>query len=79
MEVTQNLPAYFAGRLYDALWGRGILSKDDSSLRRILISRAERDLGSIAQEYRKRYGNSLRDDIEVSVLSVCGGTRFRRF
>ena len=65
MEVTKNLPAYFAGRLYDALWGSGVISKDDSVLRRIIISRAERDLGSIAQEYYLRYGSTLKDDIEV--------------
>ncbi|XP_043203288.1 uncharacterized protein LOC122371205 [Amphibalanus amphitrite] len=69
VEVTRNLPAYFAGRLYDALWGRGVISKDDSSLRRIIISRAERDLGSIAQEYQRRYGNSLKDDIETKSTS----------
>ncbi|XP_037073684.1 uncharacterized protein LOC119094880 [Pollicipes pollicipes] len=64
VEVTRNLPRYFAGRLHHALWGHGPLSKDDTSLRRILISRAERDLGTIAQEYQLKYGRTLIDDIE---------------
>jgi len=63
VEVTKNVPRYFAKRLRSAL-GYGILNKDDTSLRRILISRAEIDLGTIAQEYLQLYGTSLKEAIE---------------
>ncbi|XP_037093941.1 annexin A3-like [Pollicipes pollicipes] len=80
VEVTRNLPRYFALRLHDALWGRGPLSKDDSSLIRIVVSRAEIDLATIAEEYRLKYGRALVDDIELkstgdyeeALVSLCG-------
>lgn len=68
VEVTRNLPRFFAIRLHDALWGRGLLTKDDSSLMRIIVSRAEIDLGTIIQEYKAKYGRELTSDIEASEL-----------
>jgi len=65
VEVTRNLPRFLALRLHDALWGRGPLSKDDSSLIRLIVSRAEIDLGTISEEYFTLYGRKLIDDVQL--------------
>ncbi|KAF0307145.1 Annexin A3 [Amphibalanus amphitrite] len=65
VEVTRNLPRFLALRLHDALWGRGPLSKDDSSLIRLIVSRAEIDLGTISEEYYTLYDRKLIDDVQL--------------
>jgi len=48
--------AFFAGRLYEAMKGRGT---DDDALVRILISRSEIDLAKIASKYEALYKKTL--------------------
>ncbi|XP_056401679.1 annexin A9 isoform X2 [Hyla sarda] len=59
--VIKNTPLYFADRLYNAMKGLGT---DDSTLRRILVSRSEVDLLSIRVAYRRKYGKSLYSSIQ---------------
>ncbi|KAF0306327.1 Annexin A11 [Amphibalanus amphitrite] len=58
--VAQNRPAFFAGRLKKAMKGPGTNDKD---LIRLLISRAEIDLGNIKDEYLKMFGTPLEKDV----------------
>lgn len=84
VEVTRSLPHYFALRIHDALWHHGLIGvfgKDDSSLIRLVVSRAEIDLGSIVREYEAKYGRKLVDDIKLkstgdyqdALVALCGG------
>ncbi|XP_037074136.1 annexin A4-like [Pollicipes pollicipes] len=58
--VAQNRPAFFAGRLNRSMKGPGTNDKD---LIRLLVSRAEIDLGNIKDEYLKMFGKPLEKDI----------------
>jgi len=59
--VAQNRAAFFAGRLNKAMRGPGTNDKD---LMRLLISRAEIDLGNIKEEYAKMFGKPLEQDVK---------------
>ncbi|XP_055333553.1 annexin A6-like [Paramacrobiotus metropolitanus] len=56
VKVAQNRPAYFAERLHVAMKGIG---NDAKTVIRIIVSRAEKDLGNIKREYQRMYGKSL--------------------
>ncbi|OQV25455.1 Annexin A3 [Hypsibius exemplaris] len=51
VRVSKNRPAYFANRLHQHL--------DGKTCTRIIVSRSEKDLGSIRKEYARLYGKSL--------------------
>lgn len=54
VDCVQNKPAFFAKRLHNAG-----LETDYDVMIRIIIGRAETDLGSIKEEYQKIYGVPL--------------------
>lgn len=58
--VAQNRPGFFAARLKRAMKGPGTNDKD---LIRLLVSRAEIDLGNIKDEYVKMFETPLEKDI----------------
>lgn len=58
--------AFFAGRLYEAMKGRGT---DDDALVRILISRSEIDLATIANRYEALYKKGL----TAAIAGECKG------
>ena len=62
---TQNRPAFFAQRLYEAMKGAGT---DDNTLIRIIVSRCEIDLANIKEEYQLKYEKSLSEAVKVSFL-----------
>lgn len=51
VQKSENPPAYFADRLHTHL--------DTKTASRIIVSRSEKDLGSIKKEYFKRHGQTL--------------------
>jgi len=59
--VAQNRAGFFAGRLHQSLSGPGTRDKD---LIRLVVSRAEIDLGSIKDEYLKATGEPLEKAVE---------------
>ena len=60
-QCVSDQPAYFAERLYRAMWGPGT---DDAALIRILVCRAEVDLQNVKEAYQRRYGKSLAAAVE---------------
>lgn len=62
VECVQSPPAYFAQRIHNAVAGAGT---DDQTLIRIIVGRAEIDLGTIKKEYERIYDKTLRSAIEV--------------
>ncbi|XP_063624445.1 annexin B10 isoform X5 [Cydia splendana] len=60
VECTQSAPAWFATRLRDAMQGLGT---DDRTLIRIVVSRSEIDLATIAREYERLYDKTLESEI----------------
>ncbi|XP_063536768.1 annexin B10 isoform X5 [Cydia strobilella] len=60
VECTQSAPAWFATRLRDAMQGLGT---DDRTLVRIIVSRSELDLATIAREYERLYDKTLESEI----------------
>ncbi|XP_018019737.1 annexin-B12-like [Hyalella azteca] len=54
----ENRPQFFAKCLHDAMKGK------DDALIRLIVTRAEIDLGTIKQEYQKLYGKSLESHIK---------------
>ncbi|XP_063364571.1 annexin B10 isoform X7 [Cydia amplana] len=60
VECTQSAPAWFATRLRAAMQGLGT---DDRTLVRILVSRSEIDLATIAREYERLYDKTLESEI----------------
>ncbi|XP_018014452.1 annexin-B12 [Hyalella azteca] len=60
----ENRPQFFAKCLHDAMKGAG--TKDDVLIR-LIVTRAEIDLGTIKQEYEKLYGESLESHIKSEV------------
>ncbi|KAF2352136.1 Annexin repeat, partial [Trinorchestia longiramus] len=57
----ENTPQFFAHCLHDAM--RGLGTKDDTLIR-IIVTRAEVDLGNIKHEYQRMYGRPLEKDIK---------------
>ncbi|KAJ8380706.1 hypothetical protein SKAU_G00014840 [Synaphobranchus kaupii] len=70
-------PAFFAEKLYLSMKGSGTRTK---VLTRVMVSRSEVDLQRIKDEYKKKYGKTLYQDIlddtkgdyEKILLAVCG-------
>lgn len=63
VECVQCPPAFFANRLHKAIAGMGT---DDVTLIRIIVARAEIDLGAIKQEYERIYNKTLYSAVCVS-------------
>ncbi|KPJ07054.1 Annexin-B10, partial [Papilio machaon] len=60
VECVQSAPAWFARRLRAAMQGLGT---DDTTLIRVLVSRAEVDLAAIKREYEALYDKTLESEI----------------
>ncbi|XP_072549068.1 annexin A1-like isoform X3 [Salminus brasiliensis] len=77
VKAAWNKPAYFAERLHLAMKGIGT---NCNTLTRILVSRSEKDLLKIKQEYKRMYGKTLQEailaetkgDYEKILLLLCG-------
>ncbi|XP_009299724.2 annexin A1a isoform X1 [Danio rerio] len=77
VKCVSNKPAFFAEKLNLAMKGSGYRGQ---ILTRIFVSRSEIDLANIKQEYQKKYGKSLYQDIqddtkgdyETILLALCG-------
>ncbi|XP_074647038.1 annexin-B12-like [Tubulanus polymorphus] len=65
-KVAQNRPAFFAERLYRSMKGLGT---NDTTLIRIIVTRCEKDMVQIKQEFQKMYGKSL----ESFIKDDCSG------
>ncbi|CAN8205678.1 unnamed protein product [Coccothraustes coccothraustes] len=78
VKCMRNKPAYFAERLYKSMKGLGT---DDSTLIRVMVSRAEIDMLYIRREFLAMYGKSLHSfikgdcsgDYRKVLLRLCGG------
>ncbi|XP_060676808.1 annexin A2-like [Hemiscyllium ocellatum] len=76
VQCIQNMPEYFADRLYNSMKSLGT---QDKILTRVLATRCEIDLLSIRAEYRKKYGKSLysaiqadtKGDYQCALLGLC--------
>ncbi|XP_031765989.2 annexin B10 isoform X5 [Galleria mellonella] len=66
VECVENAPAWFAQRLRKAIEGLGT---EDKTLVRIIVARAEIDLGGIKEEYERIYDKTLNSDIEQGETS----------
>uniref|UniRef100_A0A8C9VY42 Annexin n=1 Tax=Scleropages formosus TaxID=113540 RepID=A0A8C9VY42_SCLFO len=77
VKCAGNKPAFFAEQLYLSMKGSGTREK---ILTRIMVSRSELDLKKIKEEYKKKYGKTLYQDIlddtqgdyEKILLALCG-------
>lgn len=65
VEITKNRNAYFVNRLKNAMKGLGA---DDKTLIRVIVSRSERDLLPIKQEWERQFAAHLANTISVSLL-----------
>ncbi|CAM8950696.1 unnamed protein product [Rhodiola kirilowii] len=61
LQCAENPGKYFAKVLHKAMDGLGT---DDSTLTRVIVTRAEIDMQYIKGEYRKKYGKSLNDAVQ---------------
>lgn len=61
VECVENAPAWFAQRLRNAMQGAGT---DDPTLVRVIVSRAEIDLGGIKAEYERLFDKTLESDLK---------------
>ncbi|XP_077441456.1 annexin A3b [Vanacampus margaritifer] len=69
VKCVKNVPAYLAERLFESMKGLGTT---ESTLTRILVSRAEIDLLDIRAEYKKLFGYSLYSKLESEVSGSYG-------
>ncbi|VDP13953.1 unnamed protein product [Soboliphyme baturini] len=67
VKIVRNPIAYFAKQLYSAMKGPGT---NDPVLIRIIVSRSERDLLQIKEEFFNLYGKSLRSYVIVSKFMI---------
>ena len=63
MQCLRNRADYFAERLEAAMKGAGT---DDCTLIRMIVSRCEIDLGTIKNEYERRYHRTLYSAVKVT-------------
>ncbi|XP_057777675.1 annexin D5 isoform X2 [Salvia miltiorrhiza] len=66
LQCAENPGKYFAKMLHKAMKGMGT---DDSTLTRVIVTRAEIDLQYIKAEYQKKYGKSLNDAVQSETSS----------
>ncbi|PWS23271.1 hypothetical protein DKP78_13960 [Enterococcus faecium] len=77
VKCAGSRPVFFAEKLNDSMKGKGTRTK---ILTRVMVSRSEIDLAKIKQEYQKKYGKTLYQDIlddtkgdyEKILLAICG-------
>jgi len=77
VKCAGSRPAFFAEKLYLSMKGSGTRK---NILTRIMVSRSEKDLKLIKDEYKKKYGKTLYNDIlddtkadyEKILLGLCG-------
>ncbi|MBN3318910.1 ANXA1 protein, partial [Atractosteus spatula] len=77
VKCAGSKPSFFAEKLYLSMKGSGTRTK---ILTRIMVSRSEIDLKPIKEEYKKKYGKTLYQDIlddtkgdyEKILLALCG-------
>ncbi|XP_006811254.1 uncharacterized protein LOC100374557 [Saccoglossus kowalevskii] len=60
VKCLHNCPGFLAGRIHESLTSAG----DDSTLVRVVVTRSEVDLVQIKKIYKKRYGNTLEEDVQ---------------
>lgn len=65
VECVENPAAWFAGRLRAAMQGLGT---DDRTLIRIVVTRAEHDLGAVKREYERLYDKTLESEVRVRAV-----------
>jgi hypothetical protein len=63
VECVQDKPLFYAHRLQQAMDGAGT---NDNTLIRIIVSRADIDLGNIKKAYEKVFNKTLYSAINVS-------------
>ncbi|PIN05575.1 Annexin [Handroanthus impetiginosus] len=66
LQCAENPGKYFAKVLHKAMKGMGT---DDSTLTRVIVTRAEIDMQYIKAEYEKKYGKSLNDAVHSETSS----------
>lgn len=79
VKCMRNKSAYFAERLYKSM--KQGLGTDDSTLIRVMVSRAEIDMLDIRENFKRLYGKSLYSfikgdtsgDYRKVLLALCGG------
>uniref|UniRef100_A0A1B6DPX3 Annexin n=1 Tax=Clastoptera arizonana TaxID=38151 RepID=A0A1B6DPX3_9HEMI len=64
LECVMSQAIYFAKTLHKAMAGLGT---NDATLKRIIVSRSEIDLGNIKKEYEKLYGKTLESVVKAEV------------
>ncbi|XP_056146353.1 annexin A1-like [Lampris incognitus] len=77
VKCAWSKPAFFAEKLHLAMKGHGTC---EDTLIRVLVSRSEKDLKKVMEEYKTMYGRSLQEDIlddtkghyEKILLELCG-------
>ncbi|KAM4617000.1 annexin A1a [Polymixia lowei] len=78
VKCVGSRPAFFAEKLNLAMKGKGTRTK---ILTRVMVSRSEVDMKRIKDEYKKKYGKTLpqeilddtKGDYEKILLALCGG------
>ncbi|KAI3453213.1 hypothetical protein Pfo_009876 [Paulownia fortunei] len=66
LQCAENPGKYFAKVLHKAMKGMGT---DDSTLTRVIVTRAEIDMQFIKAEYQKKYGKTLNDAVHSETSS----------
>lgn len=66
LQCAENPGKYFAKVLHKAMKGMGT---DDTTLTRVIVTRAEIDMQYIKAEYHKKYGKSLNDAVHSETSS----------
>lgn len=61
---VRNQPLYFARRIHKSI---ACIGTEDRDLIRLVVTRCEIDMEDIKQQYAAKYGNTLADDIKVSL------------
>lgn len=64
---VRNQAAFFAKQLHESMAGAGT---NDRQLIRLVVTRAEIDMGDIKQQYAAKYGKSLAEAIKVRFSHV---------
>ncbi|GFZ21370.1 annexin 5 [Actinidia rufa] len=73
LRCADNPGKYFAKALHKAVNGWGPWGKDDTTIARIIVTRAEIDMQDIKAEYIKKHGKPLHDAIHSATLRTMFG------